>query len=259
MRALPTLLVIFALGCGEDPAPPSGTLRGAASSESLWVLTYNVNFERPSDATVRAIEEADADLVFLQETHERWERSIRRRLGDRYPHVIFRHAEGEGGMAVLSRHPIVEEWHRTARGGAFPAWRVTAQTPLGPLDVLHVHLHPPLDEDGGLVVGYFTTSDARTREILHHLSGPRPDLVLGDFNEGEGPAIDQLEALGMRQAQAAFPPLELTWSWDTGTTELVGRPDHVFVGPALRPVAVQVMLRGGSDHRPLRVAVERAR
>ena len=62
-----------------------------------------------------------------------------------------------------------------------------------------------------------------------------------------------------RQAQAAHPPLELTWTWDTGTTELEGRPDHVFVGPAYRPVAVQVMLRGGSDHRPLRVAIERAR
>ncbi|MCA9606914.1 MAG: endonuclease/exonuclease/phosphatase family protein [Myxococcales bacterium] len=259
MRWLVVVPWLLALGCGEDPAPPSGAVRGAASSDAIWVLSYNVNFERPSDATVRAIDEADADLVFLQETHERWERSIRRRLESRYPTILFRHAPGEGGMAILSRYEIVEARHETARGGAFPAWRVTARTPLGDLDVLHVHLHPPLDEDGGLVVGYFTTSDARTREILHHLSGPPPDLVLGDFNEGEGPAITQLESLGMRQAQAAHPPLELTWSWDTGTAELEGRPDHVFVGPAYRPTAVQVMLRGGSDHRPLRVAIERAR
>ena len=62
-----------------------------------------------------------------------------------------------------------------------------------------------------------------------------------------------------RQAQAAWPPLELTWRWDTGTTELVGRPDHVFVAPRLRVAAVQVMQRGGSDHRPLRVAIEATR
>ena len=149
---------------------------------------------------------------------------------------------------------------------ASPTWRTVSahrtgrsRFTIGELDILHVHLHPPLDEDGGLVVGYFTTSDARTQELMHHLRGAPPDLVLGDFNEGEGPAVSRLEAFGMRQAQAAWPPLELTWRWDTGTTELVGRPDHVFVAPRLRVAAVQVMQRGGSDHRPLRVAIEATR
>ena len=127
--------------------------------------------------------------------------------------------------------------------------------PGGSLDVLHVHLHPPL-EDGSLVVGYFTTGGRRGAEIRDHLrcfDGP-PDLVLGDFNEEAGEAVSHLEALGLRQAQRALGPPERTWTWDTGATELEGRPDHVFFGPGLSLRAVQVMRRGGSDHRPLRAA-----
>ncbi|MBX3271202.1 MAG: endonuclease/exonuclease/phosphatase family protein [Sandaracinaceae bacterium] len=257
MRVAP--LALLALGCGEAAASTAGVTRGAPSDRALWVLTYNVNFERPDDATVAAIEEADADLVFLEETHERWEASIRARLGARYPHVTFRHAPAEGGLAILSRYPFAEVRHGLAEGGAFPSWRVTVATPLGALDVLLVHLHPPLDEDGRLVTGYFTTSERRLRELRAHLGARAPDLVLGDFNEGEGPALEHLAALGLRDAQRAWPPVEDTWSWDVGATELVGCPDHVFVGPALAITAVQVMPRGGSDHRPLRVALERAR
>lgn len=248
-----SLLLLAAFGC-DDP-PPGGALRGAPVDEGLWVLTYNVNFEQRSDATVDAIAGADADLVFLQETHAEWEASLRERLASRYPVMIFRHDEAEGGMAVLSRHPITERRHERSPDGAFPSWCVTASTPLGDLDVLHVHLRPPLDEDGSLFFGYFTTRQARADELRHHLGcfTDAPDVVAGDFNEGEGASVDALSALGLREAQRAHPPLERTWTWQTSAGEMLGRPDHVFVGPALRVAAVQVIEQGGSDHRPLRV------
>ena len=252
--AIATLILC---ACGEPSRASTGLERGAAGPGALTVLTYNVNFEQPSDATARAIVEADADMVFLQETHPGWERRIRAAIGDRYPHVIFHHAPDEGGMAILSRFPITEQLHRVGVAGVFPSWRVTASTPLGSLDVLHVHLHPPL-EDGNLFVGYFTTGDARREELLDLLGDRTPDLVLGDFNEGEGDAVAHLRSLGLREAQRQYPPVERTWTWRTGPTELEGRPDHVFVGPALRAAAVRVMQRGGSDHRPLRVALQPA-
>jgi len=258
------LCVVLLAGCGEDAVPATGAVRGSAPADALWVMTYNVNFEEPrasgtaADATVSAIEAADADIVFLQETHQAWERRLRAALSERYPHIVFHHAAREGGMAVLSRYPIEEERHGLAPAGEFPAWRLTASTPLGEIEILHVHLHPPLD-DGSLLVGYFTTSGARLTELTHHLGSRTPDLVLGDFNEGEGEALEHLASLGMRQAQTAWPPVELTWRWDTGSAELQGRPDHVLVGRALTPSAVQVMRVGGSDHRPLRVALERRR
>lgn len=251
------LLCVLVVGCGSDPAPRApGQLRGSPSDDALWVATYNVNFERPSDVTVAAIAAADADVVFLQETHEAWEQAIDEALD--YPHVEFRHDQAEGGMAILSRYPFEIRRHGRAPQSAFPSTRLVAHTPLGELDVLHVHLHPPLDEDGSLVVGYFTTSTRRYDELVHQLGARTPDLVLGDFNEGEGPAIEHLESLSMAQAQTTLGPPERTWTWDAGATELEGRPDHVFAGRALRVTGVQVLLRGDSDHRPLRVALERA-
>lgn len=257
-RALLALAFLStAAACGE--APTIGRRRGTPDPDGLWVLTYNVNFERPSESTVEAIASADADLVFLQETHARWERSIRERLGDRYPHIVFHHEPAEGGLAILSRHAFEEVEHGRSPEGAFPTWAVRVSTPLGDLDVLHVHLHPPLDEDGRLITGYFTTGPTRQRELAHHLDAfdDPPDLVLGDFNEAEGEAVRNLEALGLREAQAIFPPVERTWTWRTGGTEISGRPDHIFVGGDLRVTAVQVMEEGASDHRPFRARISR--
>ena len=253
--ALASLALALA-ACGDEAAPVYGATRGAAPDGALWVMTYNVNFEMPSDATVEAIREADADVVVLQETHEDWEARLARGLGDAYPHTLFRHAPAEGGMAILSRYAVEEVAYLPSPAGAFPAWCVSLETPLGALDVLAVHLHPPLDEDGRLLVGYFTTGGTREAELRQHLRcfESTPDLVLGDFNEETGDAVRHLEALGLRQAQVAVGPPERTWTWITGGVELEGRPDHIFFGPALAARAVQVVPRGASDHRPLRAA-----
>jgi endonuclease/exonuclease/phosphatase (EEP) superfamily protein YafD len=248
------IALLLLTACSEEP---SGALRGRAPADALWVLTYNVNFERPSRRTVDAIARANADIVFLQETNERWEALIRRRLGARYPFIRMRHGQAEAGMAILSRYAFTERDFGTAPAGSFPAWSMSVTTPIGALDMLEVHLHPPLDEDGSLLVGFLTTGDARYRELVDHLEScdDAPDLVLGDFNEGSGDAIRHLTSLRYVDAQTTFPPEERTWSWPHWTGDLHGTPDHVFVGRTLRTAAVHVMQRGASDHRLLRVAV----
>lgn len=250
------LLVAWVLAVDADP---SGALRGERRDGGLWVLTYNVNFERPSEETVAAIVDADADLVFLQETHEGWRAMLDEALGERYPHALYRHADAEGGLAVLSRYPLLQRAHGRAPGAPFPAWSGTVETPLGELLVLHVHLHPPLDEEGSLLTGYFTTSEARLDELAHHIESLEapPDLVLGDFNEAEGSAVTHLVELGLREAQAAHPPVERTWTWETSLGEMTGRPDHIFVDRRFDVAAVQMMEQGASDHRPLRVQLLR--
>jgi endonuclease/exonuclease/phosphatase (EEP) superfamily protein YafD len=257
-RALAIAALLACAGCEAEPA--AGLLRGTPGEGALWVLSYNVNFERPSQATVDAIGEIDADVVFLQETTGPWEELLRAGLADRYETILVHDAEREGGMTILSRHPIEERAVSESPLGAFPAWCVTIDTPLGALDALAVHLHPPLDEEGSLIVGFFTTDEKRSQELTHHLEcfEDAPDLVVGDFNEGSGGALEQLASLGMLDAQEAHPPLEKTWSWEHWATELQGRPDHVLAGGELRVSAVQVVQAGASDHRPLRAAIQRA-
>lgn len=240
-RLLPPLLVA---ACAPTPVP-------ASDGPGLRLLTYNVNFERLDPATVDAIAAADADVVFLQETTAPWESAIRARLS--YPTMLFRSHDPDGGMAILSRWPVAEQAWMDSPVGAFPAWCVVIESPLGPLRALHVHLHPPLDENG-LLSGYFTTGGKRRAEIEAYLPC-LPDLAVGDFNEESGDAVSMVEARGLRDAAGATPTR--TWRWETSFGELQGRPDHVFVGPGIGVRKVEVLETGASDHRPLRVELQR--
>lgn len=249
------LLAIWA--CSELDAPRALSANPEpAGGPTLSILTYNVNYERLDAATVEAVRQAGADLVFLQEVTPAWQRALAELA---YSHREFRFHGVDGGMAVLSRSPFeTVEW-RPSPVAKFPAWCLRAETPLGRMDVLAVHLHPPVDENG-LFTGFFTTGDEREAEIRDHLScfGRDTDLAVGDFNEGEGSAIGRVTALGMVDVASRFPPVRRTWEMIVGSTVLEGRPDHVFARAPLVPTRVEVLELGGSDHRPLRVTLQLA-
>lgn len=247
---------LVAGGCAPEP---SGAPAARGPVPGLSILTYNVNFEQFSARTLAAIAEARADVVFLQEVTPGFEPALRAALAAEYATVLVRPASNEGGMAVLSRFPVEEVAVMDSPVGRFPAWCLRVDTPLGPIDALHAHLHPPLDENG-LLTCYFTTSEARAAEVEAYLGcfGGAPDLVLGDLNEEAGAAVDRIVAAGLRDAASAFPPPRRTWTWPTPLGELEGRPDHVFVGPGWRAREVAVLESGGSDHGPLRVVLGRA-
>lgn len=243
---------------GEGVPPPGERVAAASQGEpSLSVLTYNVNFEWYDLATVDAIAAADADLVFLQETTRSWEALIGPRF--RRDHtVLFHPFDPDGGQGVLARGDVEVVRRVASPVGMFPATCLRVDTALGWLDVVHVHLHPPL-ENGSLLQGYFTTEGKRRSELqvfLECFDGP-PDLVVGDFNEGEGAALELLEARGLRDAASVLGEPTRTWQWSHWTGDLEGRPDHVYVGPGLVPTVVEVREEGASDHRPLRVELRR--
>ena len=71
------------------------------------MMTYNVNFGIPGDEpTLAAIEQGNADVVFLQEINGAWERVLRARFAGSYRHLEFYPEEGAGGIAILSRWPF---------------------------------------------------------------------------------------------------------------------------------------------------------
>ena len=124
---------------------------------ALRVATYNVNYAGDHDAVLAAIADTDADVVLLQETTPSWERALRRRFGDRYPHMSFHHwRRSAGGLAVLSRHPIDADELIPPAASWFPAQRAVIAAPGGPVQVLHVHLRPAIDH-GDWVRGFFST------------------------------------------------------------------------------------------------------
>src|SRR5262245_19849569 len=154
MRCAP-VLALLVVGCSDTHTPPALPLQPPPNQ--LRVMSYNVNFGIADDrATIDAIEAAHADIVLLQETNSRWQHALIDRLYTRYAHVRFTDPTDwpAGGMGLLSKYPIVAHDQLDGGGGPFFAWRVVLDTKLGRIQILSVHLRPPMSDGGSWVVGY---------------------------------------------------------------------------------------------------------
>ena len=187
--AIPAALILALLssGCSHapelQPTPPG-------PRPALRLMTYNVNFGIAGDGpTLAAIESGQADVVFLQEINKPWETSLRARFDGAYPHAVFYPRGGAGGIGVMSRLPIraqelIPRGSRRLVPGAAPGARFAA----GPLQVLVVHLRPPVSDGGSFISGHFTAPAIHKKEIARFcqtLDRNLPTMVVGDFNEEE--------------------------------------------------------------------------
>lgn len=242
-------LLAATTGCTKAPL--------AATGPEFTVATYNVNFGMPRalDA-VAAIRATGADLVCLQETSPDWELLIRSHLPNVYPHMMFKHVGAAGGQAILAKAPFEEIVYDRPAAGWFPGWVVRARTALGDVQVLNVHLRPPLREDGGVSAGvYLKTRDTRRSEIealYSHLDPQQPALVMGDFNEGDGGlAVSYLKDKQFGDALPQFAPWAHTWRWRVGLVTLTDRFDHILYSAHLECLHASVLNQGASDHLPV--------
>ncbi len=250
-----------------------GALGGCAGAElkprasdgqqpHLRVMTYNVNYGLAGDQdTLEAIAKGDCDVIFLQETTPAWESVLREAFEDTH-HMAFLHSSGAGGMAVLSKTPFeADQPLMPPKGGWFPAWRVTVDSPIGPVQVLQVHLRPAISDKGSVVSGYFTTGPIRKDSIetfVESLEDDMPTLIVGDFNENEGgAAVSFLRERGLVSVLPQFAPEADTWRWTTSVGQVHSRLDHIVYDPALVPLNAEVLQAGRSDHLPVIAVFEK--
>jgi len=259
-----SILVLSSAVLHSCAGPPALRAPEAPTGPHLTVLTYNVNWGMPARRkTLALIQKADADIVCLQETTPGWEVFLRARLKDMYPHIRFRHYRGAGGQAVLSKHPFEERHYFIPEGGWFHGWVNEVQTSLGPLQVMSLHLHPALNEQGEFSVrAYLATKKTRLKEIqtLYPVLGNTvPTLVLGDFNEGDtGAAVEWLcSKKGFTNALSEFDRDSYTWRWRTKLITFQKRFDHILYSKELRCLSAKVVQEGGSDHFPIRAVFEK--
>lgn len=243
---------------GAARADDTTTTTAAAT---LTVMTYNVNYGHTGrDETLDAIDAGNADLVLLQEITASWEKQLRKRFKDRYPHMAFHiHKRAAGGLAVLSKNPITDDEILPPAEGWFPAERLVVDTPLGSLDVLNVHLRPAI-VDGSWIKGYLETPPIRLREIKAYWSQlPRPPaIVAGDFNEEPGKDVGVFLAdKGMTRVDSGGNPTSWSWSgqYKGHDVNLAWDIDHVVIDPSLTATSATVLDQGKSDHRPVLVTL----
>lgn len=237
-------LLAAALGCDGSP----GVAR-------FTVATYNVHADMAGDrATLFALRSLDADMVFLQEATTEWEDVVRRELGDVYPHISFRACDDRfGGLAILSRTPFGGGVMLDADAGPFPAWLIKVETPIGLLQILNLHLFPPVRwRERGWWRAYVDSQDVHLREVqgfLVRLDPRAPTLIVGDFNEAAaGKAVSWLIDRGF---VAALDPATPTWRWQTEVGPITWQLDHILYRGPLSVVASRVVRAGNSDHWPV--------
>jgi endonuclease/exonuclease/phosphatase (EEP) superfamily protein YafD len=230
----------------------------------LFVLmTYNVNYANAEpERSIEAIAAGNADVVLLQEITDAWQARLIARFADRYPYRRF-HPARAGGLAVLSKHPIrSDELWSPPEGGFFPAQRLVMASPLGDLQVLHVHLRPNIDR-GDWIRGWQTTPPVRRKEIERYfpkLMTGVSTIVAGDFNElPSGLAVEFLASKGLARIPTSGPT---TWHHviDVGGTPISALSldiDHVIVDASLVSSDARVLDAGASDHRPVVVTLSR--
>lgn len=242
----------------------SPTARGASpppiGTPVLTVMSYNVNYGLGGDPeTLRVIRDSPADLVLLQETTPEWEGALRSAATTKFPYMVFEHTRrwAPGGMAVLSKRPIHHaDAPLPSPVGWFFGWRLEVDTALGRVQVLNVHLRPPLTDPSKLARGYFSTPADRLEEIRTYaamLKSGMPTFVVGDFNEGDGgDAIAHLAERGMKNALPQFQPDATTWRWPVGSFTARTRLDHILYDASrLDCFSAEVVDAGRSDHLPV--------
>lgn len=240
------------------PARDPGTVR---------VMSYNLNFGLAGDPEgAAAIAEASPDIVVLQESNAAWEDALVRDLP--YPHHQFGapsvgapNAWPAGGMGVLSRFPIRSIEQLPSVNGPFFAWRIVIDTPHGAIQILDLHLRPPMSDGGSWVVGYFSTRGNRETEIEAHLArlDPKlPTIIAGDFNEeADGLAVKVADRLGYTDAIAQHRGATRTWEWPVGRFTLRFQLDHVLYDSRFVAPSAGIVEAGRSDHKPVWADLQR--
>lgn len=225
----------------------------APDPDAAIVRVYSANlFYKNNDTAriVRSIEAADADIVVLIELASDPALKINQLLaGYPYRAASMRLDQTRGP----SRSVIASRWPLTARADppdGLHAVAATVRTPLGPINVVGVHLTRPwpFQHSWGQI-----SQTMALRAVVEPLDGPV--VVAGDFNSVSSARIGKQvrREIGLRPAPG-FPG-----TWPGGLPSALGITiDQVYASPDLAFVSRRLGRPTGSDHRPVVTEITRA-
>jgi len=229
---------------------------------ALRIVTYNMNWAgnhfsvTAPNRTLVVLEQINADIVLLQEVTPFWFRAVKSRLAKLYPYRAYKDDSNAGGMAYLSKYPVSDFKLATPPVGWHHGLIMNVDSPLGLVQVLNLHLTPPLiskTNPNFSVVPYFSTCKARQKEIsffYSHIKKDKPTIIAGDFNEGDNGFVSYfLNQHGFKDAQKK--QRTYTWGWKVGFVYLKRRLDHIFYNHYFKLEHAQVIHEGDSDHFPV--------
>jgi len=240
-------------GCASLPKP-----NFSPNQVHIRIVTYNINWGAPRpQVVVDYLAQIDADIVFLQETHSHWEMFLMNQLKIQYPYTVFRDNRGAGGNAFLSKYPIKNAQVIKSDEGWFPALYGEVKTPIGTMQLLNVHLRPPLSENGRATISsVYQTPRIHSKEMedyFQKVDPARPIIIAGDFNENEsGNACQWLIDKQFTDCLSVYDHKSKTWHWRLPMgLSLKERYDHIFISEQMRCSGARVDNTNASDHEPV--------
>jgi endonuclease/exonuclease/phosphatase (EEP) superfamily protein YafD len=236
-----------------------GAADAADGSAGVRLVTANLAVDNPDVGRLAAAVLAQQpDIVTLQELSPAHLDTLRAAgFLDTFPYRVLDPLEGVHGSALLSRLPFDDG--RVVDVAGYPMTEATVRTPLGPLDVLDVHVVAPLSRAG------FDRWRAQLDSLARHRAPPGALLVLaGDFNAtGQHEPLAGVVRGGRHDAfVSAGRGFGATWP-ATGTPLGALLPpflrlDHVIVDRGLAVIHAGTLDSHGSDHRLLVVDLSRS-
>ena len=263
-RRLLALLLLATLGLARPlfgfnvPGGSPGRSAGRADGETLRLVSWNVGAVRREDDLQRLLEAVEPDIVVLQECDGE----------DILPSGDW-HRHDQRDMCLLSRVPILDVTSRDRRDmwrrrGSGRIVRYTLDTPLGHLDLTHLHLETPREGleailrsgPGGIdrlkAKNEQRDYEARTARAWADEGTAPLTVVAGDFNT-------PVESDIFRQHWRGFQDCHAEAGWGFGFTKWTRRIgvriDHALVGPGLLCLEARTVSGMDGDHSPVVVLI----
>ena len=243
------VLLVLAVAGWPQWFPPTGKAAAGAPDFSLYSANVWVG-NTDVEALARSVRAADADIVVLVELGDTAGEQIDRIVGD-YPYRIM--GDRRGGKKGPSRYVFASRWPARAyqiHAEQLDAEGMVAETPLGPVTIVGVHLTRPwpYQFQWGQIIQARGLASWRKAQ-----SGPM--ILAGDFNSVSSARIGrQIQAeTGMIPA----PGWPGTWHSALPSPAAI-TIDQVYRSPDLALVERRLGLPTGSDHRPVITRFTRA-
>lgn len=204
------------------------------------VLSSNTEF----DSLFTLIHDDQPDVIVLQEVSPAWAAELKR-LDGAYPHQVVEAREGNFGIAVLSRHPLLAAATVASEPRELPTVIATVDVDGRPLQLVGTHPAIPLGAAG---FSARNTQLATIADLLRRTTGPR--VVVGDLNASIWDLNYRVfEArTGLRNVRRGFGIMP---TWPVFLPFAMIPIDHVLVSGEIGVRDVRTGPRIGSDHLPL--------
>ena len=228
-----------------------------ADNRTVKVMDYNLHNGFNTDGQLnmedlaQVIEEADADVVALQEVSRGWLLNgsvdmlewLSQRLGMPY---VYGPTEGLlWGNAILSRYPVVSEAAYPLPPESLGLRRgyLVAEIDIGQerVQIFDTHFHHVSDD-----------SEIRQEQapvLIEGWDGAPRSILMGDLNaETDSPEMLMLSAAGLVNVTAEIGPFPSFTYYATNPDNQI---DYIWISPDLIPLESEIPQTTASDHLPV--------